>query len=79
MVNRGAGTLPRDHAQRQASDEHAALEAQFPRRAQGHTPNQYILPDGRFVEGDAVLYFPNVIAEDAREAFSDYPGGRVPR
>lgn len=59
--------------QRQARQEQDALEAQFPRRAQGQTPNQMILPDGRLVEGDAILYLPHVLAERATDAFSDYP------
>lgn len=62
-----------EEVQRQAREEHAALEGRFPRRVEGQTPNQMILPDGRLVEGDAVLYLPHVLAEDAKEAFADYP------
>lgn len=49
------------------------LQEQYPYRAIGQDPNQFILPDGRLVEGDRVIYAPGVLAEDAQEAFDDWP------
>jgi choline-sulfatase len=60
-------------AERRAHEERSRLKEEYPIRIQGGTPNQRILPDGRLVEGDAVLYQPVVLAEHAADAFDDWP------
>lgn len=49
------------------------LTAKYPHRVVGEDPNQFILPDGRLVEGERVLYAPGVLAENAEDAFDDWP------
>ena len=62
-----------DAAAERRALENAALREQFPKRISARTPNQLLLPDGRLVEGDAVLYLPAVVAEHACTAFDDWP------
>jgi choline-sulfatase len=57
----------REHEQQEMRDR-------FPMRIKGQTPNQLLMPDGRLIEGDAALYLPSVVAEDASTAFDDWPG-----
>jgi choline-sulfatase len=62
-----------DAAAERRDRESADLRERFPMRIQARTPNQLLLPDGRLVEGDAVLYLPHVVAERAAGAFDDWP------
>jgi choline-sulfatase len=63
-----------EEATRRAREERRRLLERYPIKVKGSTPNQRILPDGRVVEGDAILYQPVVLAERAADAFDDWPG-----
>jgi len=63
-----------EEVQLRAERERADLQARFPRRYTGHTPNQLLLPDGRLVEGDAALYLPTVVSDNPAALFDDWPG-----
>lgn len=53
--------------------ESEALARRFARRPNQWGPNQFLLPDGRLVEADTVLYDSRVLSAAPRTLFSDWP------
>jgi choline-sulfatase len=70
LVGQGVGFA---EVERRAREERSRLKERYPIKVRGSTPNQRILPDGRLVEGDAILYQPVVLSERAADAFDDWP------
>ena len=52
----------------------AALKERYPMSIPKRDGNQYLMPSGRLVDGDDMLYAPEVLAEQAADIFGDWPG-----
>lgn len=50
------------------------LKKQYAHNLPPATGNLYIMPSGKLVNADDVLYNPTIIAENAADAFADWPG-----
>ena len=56
--------------------ESTQYHKQYPSRIKSRTSNQIMRGDGMLVEADQPLYYPDVVSEDPRRDFSDYPPQR---
>ncbi|MBN2711868.1 MAG: hypothetical protein JXR97_05445, partial [Planctomycetes bacterium] len=67
-----------DEAEKERTVRDSDLGKLYPRRINGrhagNAGNIYVLPSGKVVDGDTVLYSPVVHAENPGELFADYPG-----
>lgn len=52
--------------------QEAALKKRYPQRVHPRTPNQILLGDGRLVEADQALYYPEVLSQDPSHDFDDF-------
>jgi len=52
----------------------AALKEEYPARVTFKTPNQIRRGDGKLVEADQPLYYPDIVSENPEEDFDDFPG-----
>jgi len=60
-----------DRAEAARRRETADLKQRFAARTSFHTPNQIRLGDGRLVEADSPLYYPQVVSQDPTQDFDD--------
>jgi choline-sulfatase len=68
-------TMDFDAAERERLERDGPLHEQFGLDRSARCGNAYLMPDGRVVGAEQVLYAPNVIAEDACALFDDFGGG----
>ncbi len=55
-------------------EERQAFMKQFPSRVKPRTANQILLGDGRLVDADLPLEYPEVVSENMAGDFDDWPG-----
>jgi choline-sulfatase len=61
-------------AERERIERDGSLRADYAQDLPPAAGNLYLMPSGKLVDADAVLYRPAVISEDPEEAFGDFPG-----
>jgi choline-sulfatase len=66
-------TMDFDAAERERLERDGALKTDYAQDLPPSTGNLYLLPSGRLVNADDVLYNPTVIAETPEQAFDDAP------
>ena len=54
--------------------ENAELTEKYPQRVYPRTPNQILRGDGKLVEADTPLYYPEIISQEPSMDFDDFPG-----
>jgi arylsulfatase A-like enzyme len=68
-------TMDFDAAEHERTVRDGALAAEYAQHLPPSTGNLYLMPSGRLVNADDVLYSPTVIAETPSQAFDDAPQG----
>jgi len=63
-----------DVAEQERLERDGNLRQQYPQGLPPSTGNLYLMPSGRLVNADDVLYQPTVISESAVDAFADWQG-----
>jgi choline-sulfatase len=61
-----------DEVEAKRKRQSADLKQRFPQRVEPRTPNQILLGDGRLVEADQALYYPEVLSTDPDLDFDDF-------
>lgn len=67
-----ASTIDFEAAAAERETRAAELEAQYPPLPSRHG-NQYLMPNGTLVDGDDMLYDPDILAENPASIFADWP------
>ncbi len=62
-----------DAIEKQCKNEQITLAKQYPQRVSPRTPNQILRGDGKLVEADSPLYYPDIISSDPSLDFDDFP------
>jgi len=63
-----------DEVEKERLERDGNLKKQYAHNLPPATGNLYIMPSGKLVNADDVLYNPTIIAENAADAFADWPG-----
>ncbi|MFQ6039879.1 MAG: sulfatase-like hydrolase/transferase [Candidatus Poribacteria bacterium] len=63
-----------DAAERERLERDGELRQKYAQNLPPATGNLYIMPSGKLVNADDVLYHPTVVSENAADAFADWPG-----
>lgn len=63
-----------DEAEKERLERDGNLRKQYAHNLPPSTGNLYIMPSGRLVNADDVLYNPTVISKNAADVFADWPG-----
>jgi len=66
-----------DMAEQERLERDGNLRQQYAQALPPSTGNLYLMPSGKLVNADDVLYHPTVISESAVDAFADWPEGGV--
>jgi choline-sulfatase len=66
-----------DEAEKERLERDGDLRRQYAQNLPVSTGNLYIMPSGKLLNADDVLYRPTVISENAADAFVDWPGNDV--
>jgi hypothetical protein len=66
-------TIDFDAAEHERTVRDGTLRTKYAQHVPPGTGNLYLMPSGRLVNADDVLYHPTVIAETPNEAFDDAP------
>lgn len=67
-----ADSIDFDAVERERIESQRDLAARYPAFS-GRHGNQYLMPSGQIVDGDDMLYDPDILVENPAEAFSDWP------
>ena len=63
-----------DAAERERLERDGNLHEQYPQNLPNSTGNLYLMPSGKLVNVEDVLYHPTVISDEPADAFVDWPG-----
>lgn len=63
-----------DEAIQRRTQETAQFQQRYPGRVSPRTSNQILLGDGRLVEADMTIEYPEVVSENPQDDFDDWPG-----
>jgi len=74
MQKIAAESIDFEAAERERTVRDADLAKDYAQNLPPSTGNLYLMPGGRLVSADDTLYDPQIIAEDAADAFDDFPG-----
>jgi choline-sulfatase len=75
LARLAAESIDFGEAERERAVRDGGLHERYPQLPDGAGTNLYILPDGRVVHADRMLYEPSVVADSPAACFADYLGG----
>ena len=77
LRNAALGGFGFDEAEASLKKERQVFMQQFSGRVKPRTANQILLGDGRLVEADLPLEYPEVISERMDKDFDDWPENKI--